>query len=138
MCAMWNEPLSDGFALSRCVESSQEVDDNNPRLEALIEATNVVRGIWAEKTRMTLRLRHLMPRHAHLYYAYSGSLTFPPCTSNIPVLVMAQSVAIGEDQVRESSSLFQGYVVCQHREAVYSTAGDLCTFVDVAIPKKAK
>lgn len=46
----------------------------------------------------------LLP-HAHGYYAYEGSLTWPPCTEGVKWLVMKQPLDISRDQGRRFAQL---------------------------------
>ncbi|XP_049520039.1 carbonic anhydrase 4-like [Dermacentor silvarum] len=77
----------------------REVPGSVADIEPLVQSTRQLRGVWGARAPVQLRLRSLMAPYAQHYYAYSGSLTFPPCTSSIPTLVMAKPASIGEDQV---------------------------------------
>ncbi|XP_049271132.1 carbonic anhydrase 4 [Rhipicephalus sanguineus] len=81
----------------------REVPGSVKALEPLVQSTRQLRGVWGARVPVQMRLSALMAPNAQHYYAYSGSLTFPPCTSSIPTMVMAKPASIGEDQVTNAS-----------------------------------
>ncbi len=48
---------------------------------------------------------HLLPDR-HIYYAYQGSLTAPPCTEGVTWLVMKQPLQLSADQLVRYKSIF--------------------------------
>ncbi|XP_077507486.1 carbonic anhydrase 3-like isoform X2 [Amblyomma americanum] len=91
--------LHDNYGAAIVSVLYREVPGSVAALEPLVESTRQLRGVWGARTPVELRLSALMAPLAQHYYAYSGSLTFPPCTSRIPTLVMARAATIGEDQM---------------------------------------
>lgn len=77
-----------------------------PALDVFVNSTEHLqfRGNTSE---MTMRLSNFLPNTTLKYYLYPGSLTFPPCTNNIIVLVFSNPVAIGEAQVSRWSGILQ-------------------------------
>ncbi|XP_064460741.1 carbonic anhydrase 1-like isoform X2 [Ornithodoros turicata] len=71
---------------------------SNPWLDPFINATDNLqyRGNW---TKMVMPLSHFLPSTTLDYYLYAGSLTFPPCTSGITVIVFSTPVPIGDSQL---------------------------------------
>ncbi|XP_077531821.1 carbonic anhydrase 7-like [Haemaphysalis longicornis] len=99
----------------------RETTDNNPHLEPLVQSTRQVRGVWGARAQISVRPSYLMPWQAQSYYVYTGSLTFPPCTSNIPTLVFARPVLIGEEQMNTlRSNMYVSLNYC-----TYHLAGQL-------------
>ncbi|XP_064460743.1 carbonic anhydrase 1-like isoform X4 [Ornithodoros turicata] len=82
------------FKCSRFQQRSQ----SNPWLDPFINATDNLqyRGNW---TKMVMPLSHFLPSTTLDYYLYAGSLTFPPCTSGITVIVFSTPVPIGDSQL---------------------------------------
>ena len=54
---------------------------------------------------LKLDLNSLLPAERS-YYAYSGSLTTPPCSEGVQWMIMRQTVQIGPDQVKAFRALF--------------------------------
>ncbi|XP_075539706.1 carbonic anhydrase 7-like [Dermacentor variabilis] len=99
----------------------REVPGSVAAIEPLVQSTRQLRGVWGARVPVQLRLSSLMAPYAQHYYAYSGSLTFPPCTSSIPTLVMAKPASIGEDQLDTlRKNMFVSLNYC-----VYHMAGQL-------------
>ncbi|XP_075743941.1 carbonic anhydrase 7 [Rhipicephalus microplus] len=100
---------------------SQEVPGSVKGLEPLVQSTRQLRGAWGARVPVKMRLSALMAPKAQHYYAYAGSLTFPPCTSSIPTMVMAKPATIGEDQIDAlRRNMFVSLNYC-----VYHMAGQL-------------
>ncbi|KAH7956741.1 hypothetical protein HPB52_012357 [Rhipicephalus sanguineus] len=100
---------------------AEEVPGSVKALEPLVQSTRQLRGVWGARVPVQMRLSALMAPNAQHYYAYSGSLTFPPCTSSIPTMVMAKPASIGEDQIDTlRRNMFVSLNYC-----VYHMAGQL-------------
>ncbi|KAL3185876.1 hypothetical protein MRX96_028756 [Rhipicephalus microplus] len=99
----------------------REVPGSVKGLEPLVQSTRQLRGAWGARVPVKMRLSALMAPKAQHYYAYAGSLTFPPCTSSIPTMVMAKPATIGEDQIDAlRRNMFVSLNYC-----VYHMAGQL-------------
>ncbi|XP_077536204.1 carbonic anhydrase 1-like [Haemaphysalis longicornis] len=93
---------------------------SNPLLDAFINATRhmTFRGNTSE---MAMPMANFLPNTTLEYYAYQGSLTFPPCTSNILVVVFSNPVDIGEQQlIKLRNNLYTMIKDCK-----YTIAGNL-------------
>ncbi|KAL1440661.1 hypothetical protein MTO96_009216 [Rhipicephalus appendiculatus] len=98
-----------------------EVPGSVKALEPLVQSTRQLRGVWGARVPVQMRLSAFMAPKAQHYYAYSGSLTFPPCTSSIPTMVMAKPASIGEEQIDAlRRNMFVSLNYC-----VYHMAGQL-------------
>ncbi|KAH9375092.1 hypothetical protein HPB48_012528 [Haemaphysalis longicornis] len=75
----------------------QKRAESNMLLEPFINATRHItsRGNFSK---MIMPLANFLPNTTLDYYVYLGSLTFPPCTTNILVLVFSNPVDIGAQQ----------------------------------------
>ncbi|XP_064459885.1 carbonic anhydrase 1-like [Ornithodoros turicata] len=99
----------------------KESERDNPHLKPFIDATTFIRDFRGATVEATFPMRYLMPRSAKYYYVYQGSLTFPPCTSGLPVMVFTSTVPIGKSQLDKlRSNLYISLGYC-----IYKMAGQL-------------
>lgn len=96
----------------------QEQEKSNERLNPFIDATHGIRGTRGARVEKRFPMRFLMPDSALRYYVYPGSLTFPPCTSSLPVIVFTSPVKIGRRQLEKlRGNLYVSFAHCTYRIA---------------------
>lgn len=79
------------------------VGSDNPSFDPLVKAAQAD----STPTPDTVDLQSMMP-DSLLHYAYTGSLTTPPCSEGVQWLVMETPVELGQDQIDTLTSLYEG------------------------------
>ncbi|CAN7939931.1 unnamed protein product, partial [Ixodes hexagonus] len=103
-----------GYGVAMIVVLFQKRAFGNPYLESFVKSTAL---LWHKGNSTTLQipLSFFLPNSTTKYYLYLGSLTFPPCTGGITVIVFSQPVDIGEDQLKSlRNNLYTYEGSCRH------------------------
>ncbi|XP_040066674.1 carbonic anhydrase 12-like [Ixodes scapularis] len=89
----------------------------NQYLESFVRATALLSHRGNSST-LSTPLSFFLPNSTAKYYLYLGSLTFPPCTAGVTVIVFSQPVDIGEGQLQAlRRNLYHYEGSCKHTVA---------------------
>ncbi|KAG0428200.1 hypothetical protein HPB47_024803, partial [Ixodes persulcatus] len=94
-----SECLAKEYGVAMIVVLFQKRKFANQYLESFVQATALLSHRGNSST-LSTPLSYFLPNSTAKYYLYLGSLTFPPCTAGVTVVVFSQPVDIGEGQLQ--------------------------------------
>jgi carbonic anhydrase len=92
-----------GQRVAVAAQLTERAEAEHPVLKSLLQHIPTTQS---ESAKAAIDIAKLLPIH-HDFYNYTGSVTFPPCTSNVEWFVLKEPVAISGAQVDYFASIFK-------------------------------
>merc|ERR1711953_512240 len=83
-------------------------DEDNTKLQPLIEAVRAVQGDTKDTKMEQMELKDFLPRNTDQFYRYQGGLTTPGCNEIVVWTVFKQPIGISENQMKVIRGIYEG------------------------------